>query len=138
MCRAGDAAEDRFLLPAVLLRCVSKTAQQLAGDRLRMLSAMYPNQLPSTAFEGTALTTFPYNVKQITAQHVEAAVQPHQHARWLLVANWPCEDLSPASKGLGLLGPRSIHFVDAIRVLGVLQQRLPNPPVYLLENTYML
>ena len=65
-------------------------------------------------------------------------MQRHPGHRYLLVGGWPCEDLSAAGPGLGLAGTRSSDFFDTIRVLGGLQQLLPHPPAYLLENTYML
>jgi transposase InsO family protein len=114
----------------------SPAARKLALHRMHMLSMQYPSQLPTSAFQDS-LFMLPADVRNITSEHVEAAMQLQPGKRCLLVAGWPCEDLSAAGKGLGLAGPRSITFFDAVRVLGLLQQMLPHPPAYLLENTYM-
>ena len=116
---------------------VNPTARLLASHRMAILSTRFPGQLPATAFEDT-LFALPQDVQDISTQHIHAIVTLQPASKWLLVAGWPCEDLSAAGKGLGLAGPRSRLFFDAVRILGLLQQMLPSLPAHLLENTYML
>jgi site-specific DNA-cytosine methylase len=55
---------------------------------------------------------------------------------WLVVAGWPCEDLSTAGNCTGLSGPRSRTFWQLIHIVSALQQLQPDrPPVYMLENS---
>ena len=115
---------------------ISPQARHLSTHRVVALSLRYPGQFPASAYEPT-LHQLPQDVRDIGPQHLELAAAGQPFARWMVVAGWPCEDLSPAGKGLGLAGPRSCTFFDAIRVLGVLQQILHHPPAYLLENTFM-
>ena len=118
---------------------ISKEAQHLSFHRVLELSLRFPGQFAPSAFQST-LHQLPQDVRNITVQHLQQSITSSPglaHSRWMVVAGWPCEDLSPAGKGLGLEGPRSSTFFDAVRVIGVLQQLLPHPPAYLLENTYM-
>jgi hypothetical protein len=58
--------------------------------------------------------------------------------QWLVIAGWPCEDLSAAGTGRGLGGSRSGLFYDTLRIVGTLQQLQGDvPPAYILENTHM-
>ena len=118
---------------------ISAEARLLSFHRVIALSLRFPSQLPPSAFEAT-LHQLPQDVRNITVQHLQQAISSSPNpssSRWMVVAGWPCEDLSPAGKGLGLDGSRSCTFFDAVRVIGVLQQLLPHPPAYLLENTFM-
>jgi len=55
--------------------------------------------------------------------------------QWAVVARWECQDLSPAGSCEGLTGLHSSTFFDLLRVMGTLQQLLPDkPPMHLLEN----
>jgi Integrase zinc binding domain/Integrase core domain/PHD-finger/C-5 cytosine-specific DNA methylase len=114
----------------------AEPARQLARHRLLSLGSQYPNQLPTTAYQDT-LFLLPQDVRSITAANLEAAAAHCPTSRWLVVAGWPCEDMSPAGPGSGIDGPRSQAFFDAVRIMGTLQQLLPHPPAYLLENTFM-
>ena len=51
----------------------------------------------------------------------------------MVIAGWPCEDLSAAGNGKGLRGPRSGLCCDTLRIEGGLQQL----PSYILETTPM-
>ena len=75
------------------------------------------------------------DVRAITGQDLAALAEQQANSRFLLVAGWPCEDLSTAGLGKGLAGDRSSAFFDTVRVLGGLQQLLNHAPAYLLENT---
>jgi hypothetical protein len=56
-------------------------------------------------------------------------------SQWLVVAGWPCQDLSPAGKYRGLEGTRSGALQDLVSVLVGLQHLQPGlPPGYTLEN----
>jgi transposase InsO family protein len=121
----------------------SEPARKAAWFRLVALSLQYPAQLPRRAWEDTAMIYLPMDVRDIEPRDILTLVHEmlggeHPNSRFMMVAGWPCEDLSSAGRCLGLDGPRSSAFFDAIRVLGCLQQLLSNPPAYLFENTYML
>ena len=116
----------------------SPAAQAAALFRLQTLNLKYSDQLPRSSWEGTFQQFFPMDVRTVTSQQVLQLVQSFPASRFLLVAGWPCEDLSAAGNGRGLAGSRSSAFFDAVRILGCLQQLLSHPPAYFLENTYML
>ena len=115
----------------------SKQARIAAWHRVQSLSLQYSDQFPRSAWDGL-FQHLPMDVKDITAAHLEILTRANPNSRFMLIAGWPCEDLSAAGKGQGLAGSRSSAFFDTIRILGCLQQLLPHPPAYLLENTYML
>jgi DNA (cytosine-5)-methyltransferase 1 len=48
--------------------------------------------------------------------------------QWLVVAGWPCQDLSTAGTALGLKGRRSGLLFDLIRIITALQRYTQQPP----------
>jgi hypothetical protein len=53
--------------------------------------------------------SLPQDIRLLTTQHlVEAGAREQQHP-WLIVAGWPCQDLSMAGKAAGL---RGMAYVD--------------------------
>jgi DNA (cytosine-5)-methyltransferase 1 len=66
----------------------------------------------------TALFT---DVREVTADEIRAA--GFDPARGVLVAGWPCQDLSVAGRRLGLDGARSGLFYEVVRLLTDLRPR---------------
>jgi len=95
---------------------------------------MYPEQLPESALEG-AFSQLPMDVSLVGSRHLQQAMSQASGAQWLVVAGWPCQDLSSAGAARGLLGSRSKLFFDLLRALGTLQQlSMALPPAYIIEN----
>ena len=114
----------------------AEPARVAARARVLQLHYKYPHLLPVSAF-AESFEVLPHNVRQVNTQALidAGALMGEQ---WLIVAGWPCEDLSAAGKGAGLAGNRSSHFVDTVRIIAALQQLQPdNPPAWVLENTSM-
>eukprot|EP00878_Enallax_costatus_P000909 GHUV01001039.1.p1 GENE.GHUV01001039.1~~GHUV01001039.1.p1 ORF type:complete len:2125 (+),score=442.77 GHUV01001039.1:122-6376(+) len=110
------------------------TAQRVARHRIRVLQSMYPLQLPEDALQ-SAFNALPMDVAAVKSQHLTAAVSANTGTPWLIVAGWPCQDLSTAGSSKGLAGNRSGLLSELVRVVGMLQQLLPQlPPAYLIEN----
>jgi site-specific DNA-cytosine methylase len=110
------------------------TAQTVAIHRIISLQEQYPHLLPQQALLG-CFSAMPADITAITAQHVYAAFQQHPSAQWLVVSGWPCQDFSLAGPSRGLSAARSQLLTELVRLIGVLQQLLPDrPPAYLLEN----
>ena len=113
---------------------IDPTAQRVARHRIRKLQTMYPHQLSETALAGT-FSKLPLDVKAVTSQHLKELVDQLPNQQWLVVAGWPCQDLSTAGPSAGLQGKRSRLFADLVRSIGALQQLMPRqPPAYLIEN----
>ena len=115
---------------------ISPAARAVAQFRLVELHYKYPHLLPLNAF-AHAFDSLPADVKQVdTAALIAAGAR--EGDQWLVIAGWPCEDLSAAGNGKGLRGSRSGLFYDTLRIVGALQQlQLKQPPGYILENTHM-
>lgn len=109
-------------------------AQRIALHRVRLLQTQYPDLLQPSALVGS-FNILPADVKTVTAQHLQQAVQNSAAKQWLVVAGWPCQDLSPAGRSRGMAGSRAQLLFDVVRILGTLQQLQQHyPPAYLLEN----
>jgi hypothetical protein len=94
---------------------------------------MYPLQLPEAAAAG-AFSTLPMDITQVSSLHVKRALATATVPQWLVVAGWPCQDLSTAGTSKGLRGTRSGLLFDLVRVLGAFQQLAATPPAYIIEN----
>lgn len=109
------------------------TARKIALERIKQLMALYPTLLTPDAVQGAF--DLPQDIRQLTTQHLVAAGAREQQHPWLVVAGWPCQDLSMAGKAAGLQGERSSLLHELARVIGALQQLQPDlPPAYLIEN----
>jgi hypothetical protein len=108
-------------------------SQRIAAHRIAQLMALYPLLLPPSAVAGAF--ALPQDVRALTTDHLLAVGASEQEHPWLIVGGWPCQDLSPAGKGLGLRGERSSLLHELVRVIGALQQLQPRmPPAYVIEN----
>jgi len=128
------ALRNGFTVRQYLYSDTDRVAQRVALHRVRSLQAMYPEQLPESAL-ASAFRTLPSDITQVTSKHLQDAINQAPTAQWLVVAGWPCQDLSSAGPSQGLRGARSGLFYDLLRVLGSLQQlSAAQPPAYILEN----
>eukprot|EP00775_Hariotina_reticulata_P003475 gene3475-biopygen5169 len=126
-----------FTVSRYLYSDTDLTAQTIALHRIMQLQEQYPLQLQQQALEG-CFSAMPEDITDITMQHVHAAVLSQPSAQWLVVAGWPCQDFSLAGPSRGMAAARSRLLTDLVRLIGILQQLLPEqPPGYLLENVPM-
>lgn len=107
------------------------SARLAAAHRMRTLSMAYPDQLSPDLAAG--MFALPQDVRNISAQDLHDA-GANARLPLLLVAGWPCQDLSPAGRGGGLAGTRSSLLHDVLRVLTTLQRARDSPTAYILEN----
>ena len=127
------ALRNGFTVRQYIYSDLDPLAQQVARHRIRQLQTMYPHQFPEQAVEG-CFSSLPMDIRQVTSHHLQQAMTAAPVKQWLVVAGWPCQDLSTAGSCLGLRGDRSQLLYDLVRVVGMLQQLSPVPPAYLIEN----
>jgi hypothetical protein len=109
------------------------TAHKIAVQRIKHLMSLYPTLLTPDAVQGAF--SLPQDIRDLTTENLVAAGAQHQQLPWLVVAGWPCQDLSMAGKAAGLRGERSSLLHELVRVIGALQQLQPSlPPAFLIEN----
>jgi hypothetical protein len=107
------------------------TARAIAAHRVLQLLALYPTQLTHAAVKD--MFSLPQDARAVTCQHLLDLGARQQ--QWLVVAGWPCQDLSTAGSGQGMQGARSGLLHELVRIVGALQQLQPQlPPAYILEN----
>ena len=82
--------------------------RKMAKHRLNELHELHPDQLPRRAFS-QAFTTLNQDVNKIDRENLLQAGAANPLRRWMIVAGWPCQDLSPAGSMQGLQGPRVTH-----------------------------
>eukprot|EP00882_Tetradesmus_deserticola_P002735 GHRQ01002908.1.p1 GENE.GHRQ01002908.1~~GHRQ01002908.1.p1 ORF type:complete len:1949 (-),score=411.99 GHRQ01002908.1:1876-7140(-) len=112
------------------------TSRQIAAHRMQQLMALYPLLLPASAIQNAF--SLPQDIRQLTTSDLITAGATAPKDPWLVVAGWPCQDLSLAGTGAGLQGERSGLLQDLVRVIGALQQLQPEmPPGYIIENVAM-
>jgi hypothetical protein len=113
----------------------SSHARIAIAHRVRALAAQYPGQL-SRSIQGT-MFQLPQDIALITTDHLRQAGAGGA-TPWMIVAGWPCQDLSPAGTGHGLAGARSGLYAHIERILVAVQGlQHPRLPAYLLENAAM-
>jgi len=81
--------------------------RQIMQHRLSVLQQQYPDQLPVSALQG--VWDLPQDVHAISEGDLRP-VGAGRGEQWLVVAGWPCQDLSRAGKQAGLAGLRSGAF----------------------------
>lgn len=132
----------------MLLRCgvrvhhylhsdINKGARTIAMHRVKCLSAQYPDQLALEAVDH--MFSLPNDVTQITEAHlINEMSKVTATDCWVVVAGWPCQDLSAAGSGTGLKGSKSRAFYDLIDILNFMQGHAkPGHMAWLLENVAM-
>jgi site-specific DNA-cytosine methylase len=113
---------------------ISPTARAVAAVRLQQLRQEFPSLLSKPAVS-SAFSCLPADVRHVTSGQLAALVDHAPAQQWLVVAGWPCQDLSQAGRGAGLAGQRSQLLHDLLRIVGTLQQLQPSkPPGYSIEN----
>lgn len=85
--------------------------------RVAQLAARYPSLL-SVGVRDT-MFDLPCDVRQITSLDLIGA-GALDGSQWLIVAGWPCQDLSAAGTAAGLEGPRSCTFFDMVHLVAAL------------------
>jgi site-specific DNA-cytosine methylase len=112
---------------------ISAVSRRVAALRGRELSSRYPSLLPLSATV-SMFAQLPQDITRVTPELLRSAGAT-DGSQWLVVAGWPCQDLSPAGQCRGLEGTRSGTLKDLVRVLVSLQHLQPGlPPGYILEN----
>jgi site-specific DNA-cytosine methylase len=101
-------------------------------QRIKHLMSLYTLLAPD-AVQGAF--SLPQDIRDLSTEHLVAAGAQQQQHPWLVVAGWPCQDLSIAGKAAGLQGERSSLLHELVRVIGALQQLQPDlHPAFLIEN----
>jgi len=108
--------------------------QAIAAHRVAGLLAKYPGQLQHAAVQ-EMFSFWPQDVTVLQQQHIQQLAR--LGGQVMVWAGWECQDLSPAGSGRGLEGQHSSTFYSLRQVLVWMQQQLPLPPAWVLENTYM-
>jgi hypothetical protein len=127
--RNGTAVKQYYYLDT------NPASRQIAAHRLQQLMALYPLLLPANAVQGAF--SLPQDIRQLsTGDLITAGAATPKHP-WLVVAGWPCQDLSQAGTGAGLQGERSGLLRKLVRVIGALQLQPEMPPGYVIENVAM-
>ena len=112
----------------------SANAQQVAMTSIHRLQREYPEQLPPSACSEWNTTT-PMDLTKWTAETIESMTSKNPESAWLVCCGWPCQDNSPAGKGLGDKGERSTIIETTITPLIRHLQNKEKLTAYLLENT---
>jgi hypothetical protein len=113
---------------------IDPVAQAAVRDRMCQLSAAFPSQFPPH-LHGRAMSSAPMDVTRVTAVHVHTWLRGAHHTPVLVVAGWPCQDLSAAGSGAGLSGTQSGLFTNLWRIWGlVVRERSHGLAAYLFEN----
>jgi site-specific DNA-cytosine methylase len=108
--------------------------RKVAVHRMHKLQSLHPELLPPAAIQGS-LALLPMDIRRVGSEQLTPVVQQFSEQQWLVVGGWPCQDLSLAGHARGMGGSRAQLLHDVVRVIGTLQQLLPDmPPAYLLEN----
>jgi hypothetical protein len=113
---------------------IDPTAQRVASFRLGSFAAQYPHLLDPEVAVG-ALGVCPQDVGQINQTDLQLWVHMAGSSPILVVAGWPCQDLSAAGRAAGLQGPRSGMIYTLAGIISSLQKLAdPGTVGYILEN----
>ncbi len=107
-------------------------ARRVSSHHLALLMRRYPELLSRSAIQGYQ-RALPLDIALLGAQNL-ARVGPIN----LVIARWPCQGHTRASRGEGLRDPRSRMFWEMLRVLCHLQTHQARVPAYILENVPLL
>jgi transposase InsO family protein len=109
---------------------IDPLARDIARFRIANLSAQFPTLFPPTAWEQAF--DLPQDINALRDYHLDHHLADKRR-QILLIAGWPCQEYSPAGKGIP--GPRAAILDKVISILVRLQTLQPEHPVaYLLEN----
>lgn len=104
----GSFADADDLPPETNQPAAMWRAERLREAAQRWVSAAVPAQ-PTPGFLPGSHTvrnafSLPQDIRQLNTKHLIAAGAAAPKHPWLVVAGWPCQDLSPAGSGAGLHG----------------------------------
>jgi transposase InsO family protein len=109
---------------------IDPLARDIARFRIANLSAQFPKLFPPTAWEQAF--DLPQDINAVRDYHIDHHLADKRR-QILLIAGWPCQEYSPAGKGIP--GPRAAILDKVISILVRLQSLQPEHPIaYLLEN----
>jgi hypothetical protein len=100
----------------------------VAKRHSRRLRTQFPELLATSAIK-TSFSTLVGNITLVSVEDIHRCGHVD-----LVVAGWPCQGMSMASKQNGLQDGCSSRFHDMIRVMGYLQTSQRRPPGYIVEN----
>jgi site-specific DNA-cytosine methylase len=107
---------------------VNEAARQVAKRHSRRLRAQFSKLLATSAIK-TSSSTLVGDITLVSTGDIHRCGHVD-----LVIAGWPCQDMSMASKQNGLQDGRSSQFHDMIRVMRYLQTSQRRPPGYIVEN----
>lgn len=108
-------------------------AREVMKYRLATLQLRFPYLLHPSSYQNAF--SLPQDVRDIREEHLSAIGENHRLQQWLVVAGWPCQDLSMAGKQAGIRGNRSKALFRLLDLLRCIQRHNPLlPPGILLEN----
>ncbi|CAK9206477.1 unnamed protein product [Sphagnum troendelagicum] len=109
-----------------------ETARRVSSHHLTLLMRRYPELLSRSVIQGYQ-RALPLDIALLGAQDL-ARIGPIN----LVIAGWPCQGHTRASRGEGLRDPQSRMFWEMLRVLRHLQTHQARVPAYILENVPLL
>jgi site-specific DNA-cytosine methylase len=110
--RNGTAIKQYYYLDT------NATSRKVAAYRIQQLTAQYPLLLPASAVMDAF--SLPQDIRQLSTKDLISAGGAVPKHPWLVVAGWPCQDLSAAGAGTGLQGERSGLLKELVRIVGAL------------------
>jgi hypothetical protein len=111
---------------------VDEATRHVAKQHSWRLRTQFPKLLAISAIKNS-FSTLARNIALISAKDIH-----HCDYMDLVIAGWPCQDMSMASKQNGLQDGCSSRFHDMIRVMRYLQISQRRPPSYIVENVPMV
>ena len=134
LCSGLEAClRNGFVVKQYLYSDIDPVAQAVAAFRVRQLQQQYPLLL-SPAAASHSFDTLAADVTAVNTQQLARAAARNPGVPWLVVAGFPCQDLSLAGPSKGLAGTRSQLLFQLVEIIGALQQLLPVPTAYIIEN----
>jgi transposase InsO family protein len=135
LCAGIDAGLESALLSGMKVNKyvyvdIDPLARDIARFRIANLSAPFPKLFPPTAWEQAF--DLLQDINAVRDYHIDHHLADKRR-QILLIAGWPCQEYSPAGKGIP--GPRAAILDKVISILVRLQSLQPEHPIaYLLEN----
>jgi hypothetical protein len=112
---------------------IDAEAQAAAAAVAQRLSAARPDLLPPSAI--TDMFNPPQDVYQVTASALLDLHPLNTSSHWFIAGGFECQDLSSAGSCRGLKGEHSKSYWALLRILGEMQQSIPQQLAWLVENT---
>ena len=107
LCSGLEAClRNGFVVKQYLYSDIDPVAQAVAAFRVRQLQQQYPLLL-SPAAASHSFDTLAADITAVNTQQLARAAARNPGVPWLVVAGFPCQDLSLAGPSKGLAGTRS-------------------------------